>query len=319
VSPRPSVGPRLQRVLALVPYIAAHPGATIEELATRFQVPEGELERDLELLPFCGLPPYTPDRLIDVEIYDGQVWIRFAEYFDRPLRLTAHEGLGLLAAGRALLAVPGSEVDGPLASAVAKLESVVGARGGLAVDVSAGEYLEPLRTASHDHERIEIEYYSFGRDALTTRTIDPWSVFHAFGQWYVAAFCQLADDERLFRVDRVRGVRGTGEHFVPPPPSEVVERRDVYHPRPDDPRVTLRLGPEASWVVDAYPTELAEEHPDGGWTVVLAVSEEPWFDRLLLRLGPDVTVLGPPERRNAGNIAARRLLGRYEGAPNSDA
>ena len=27
-----------------------------------------DLERDLALLPFCGLPPYTADRLIDVTI-----------------------------------------------------------------------------------------------------------------------------------------------------------------------------------------------------------------------------------------------------------
>ena len=104
MSPRPLAGSRLRRVLALVPWIAEHPGAALEEIAARFGVSEAELEHDLELLPLCGLPPYTPDRLIEVEIVDGHVWIRFAEYFDRPLRLSAEEGLGLLTAGRALLA-----------------------------------------------------------------------------------------------------------------------------------------------------------------------------------------------------------------------
>ena len=42
-----------------VPWILAHPGVTIAELAARFEVSERELERDLELLPMCGLPPYT--------------------------------------------------------------------------------------------------------------------------------------------------------------------------------------------------------------------------------------------------------------------
>ena len=56
---RPLVGPRLQRVLALVPWILAHPGVTLAELATRFEVSERELERDLELLPMCGLPPLS--------------------------------------------------------------------------------------------------------------------------------------------------------------------------------------------------------------------------------------------------------------------
>src|SRR5205814_6386914 len=141
---RPLVGPRLQRVLALVPWILAHPGVTIAELAERFEVSEAELERDLELLPLCGLPPYTADRLIDVWVVDGAVEIRLAEYFERPLRLTPAEGLALLAAGRALLSVPGSDVDGPLATALAKLDDALGAPGALAVDVGTSDQLERL-------------------------------------------------------------------------------------------------------------------------------------------------------------------------------
>jgi predicted DNA-binding transcriptional regulator YafY len=124
MSPRPSVGPRLQRVLALVPYVLAHPYVTVAELAERFEISPLELERELELLPMCGLPPYTADRLIDVAIVDGEVTIRLAEYFERPLRLSPAEGLALLAAGRALLAVPGSDPDGPLGRALDKLSEV---------------------------------------------------------------------------------------------------------------------------------------------------------------------------------------------------
>jgi len=107
VSPRPLAGPRLARVLAIVPYVLAHPGTTIAELAERFRVSPREIEQDLELLPMCGLPPYTADRLIDVWVDDeGAVDIRLAEYFERPLRLTPAEGVALVAAARALLAVP---------------------------------------------------------------------------------------------------------------------------------------------------------------------------------------------------------------------
>ena len=111
--PAPLVGPRLQRVLALVPWSSPTPASRSPSSPTRFEVSERELERDLELLPMCGLPPYTADRLIDVSVIDGGVEIRLAEYFERPLRLTPAEGLALLAAGRALLAVPGSDTDGP--------------------------------------------------------------------------------------------------------------------------------------------------------------------------------------------------------------
>jgi predicted DNA-binding transcriptional regulator YafY len=188
VSPRPLASSRLRRVLALVPWIAEHPGAALAEIAARFGVSEAELEHDLELLPLCGLPPYTPDRLIEVEIVDGHVWIRFAEYFDRPLRFSAEEGLALLTAGRALLAVPGSDERGALATALDKLAGALGATEGLSVEVGEPLHLDALRRAADTHERVEIDYYSFGRNATTSRKIDPRSVFHAFGHWYAAAY-----------------------------------------------------------------------------------------------------------------------------------
>jgi proteasome accessory factor C len=309
MSPRPLAGPRLRRVLALVPWIADRPGVALADAAARFGVSERELQQDLELLPLCGLPPYTPDRMIEVELVDGHVWIRFAEYFGRPLRLTAEEGLALLAGGRALLAVPGSDADGTLAAALEKLAGALGTGDGLAVEVGEPPHLDVLRRAAEAGERVEIDYYSFGRDALTTRAVDPFAVFHAYGHWYADAWCHLVDADRLFRIDRIQAVRSTGERFEPRDGDGVAE--SVFHPSPDDPRVTLELSPEAGWVVESYPCEDVEERPDGGWRAVLAISERAWLERLLLRLGPDARVVDPPELRPVAADAAARLLGRY--------
>jgi len=311
VSPRPQVAPRLRRVLALVPWILAHPGVTVTELAERFEVSEAELERDLELLPMCGLPPYTADRLIDVSIIDGEVEIRLAEYFERPLRLTPAEGIALLAAGRALLGVPGSDTDGPLATALERLEEALGARGGLAVDVGGSNHVDVLQDAAAAHEQVEIGYYSFARDEMSTRVIDPWRVFHAFGAWYVAAWCHRAEAERLFRVDRIRDLRLTGDHFDPASRPEDGGPGLVYSPSDDDPRVTLWLGPEAAWVVESHPIESVEPLRGGAHRIVMAISEPAWLERLLLTLGPDARVEGPPAFSELAAGAAARLRARY--------
>jgi len=301
-------------MLAMVPWILAHPGITIRELAERFEVPEAELEADLALLPMCGLPPYTADRLIDVTVGDdGSVAIRLAEYFERPLRLTPSEGVALLAAGRALLAVPGSDPGGPLATALAKLEQALGAQGALAIDVGAGDHLDRLTRAAETGEQLEIDYYSSGRDEMTTRVVDPIRVFHALGAWYLAAYCHRAQAERLFRVDRVRAVRATGARAEVHPVDDDEELADlVYRPEPSDPRVKLRVGPDAAWVADSLPIEDATPRRGGGWDVVLAVSGPAFLERLLLQLGPAATVVGPIEAAKAGAEAARRVLARYE-------
>ena len=311
---QPVAGSRLRRILALIPWILTHPGVTISDLAHRFDVPESELESDLALLPLCGLPPYTADRLIDVWVGDdGAVSIRLAEYFERPLRLTPSEGVALLAAGRALLAVPGSDPHGPLATALDKLEAALGARGALSIDVGGSDNLDRLTHAAADSEQLEIDYYSFARDEMTTRVVDPLRVFHALGAWYLAAYCHRADAERLFRVDRVRAVRPTGESAPPHPSAGDDDLVDlVYRPDPSDPRVQLRLRPDAAWVAESLPTEDAKPRPDGGWDVVLAVSGPAFLERLLLRLGPAATVVGPATARAARSDAARRVLVRYE-------
>ncbi|MDQ1501776.1 MAG: proteasome accessory factor [Actinomycetota bacterium] len=326
---RPDAALRLRRLLTIIPWIVDHQGSTLDELAARFGMKLAELERDLELVPFCGLPPYTPDRLIDCEIVDGRVFLRFAEYFARPLSLTPGEGFALLAAGQALLAVPGADPSGSLAAALGKLAGLLGARDGMAVELGAARYLEPLRAAAGAGERVEIDYYTFGRDELTTRRIDPRAVFAAAGQWYVDAYCHRAGDDRLFRVDRVRGVRPTGEHFEaasdggagptrpggsgvsPVPGGPGVSPGAIFNPRPSDRRVTLLLNASAAWVPESYPMESVDELPDGRLRVVLVASERAWLERLLLRLGPAAEVLDPAEVRVEAAEAARRLLVRY--------
>jgi len=309
VSPRAVAGSEIQRILALVPWIVAHPGAAKDEIAQRFGVSVGQLEDDLALVLMIGVPPYSPGDYLDVDEDDeGGVTIRLADYFRRPLRLTPAEGLALLAAGRALLAVPGSDPTGPLATALAKLEGALELPG-LVVDVGEPDQLGAIRDATTRHERIEVDYRSAGRDDLTTRRIDPEVVFFATGEWYVGAYCHRARDERMFRVDRIKAVRPTGETFEPG--ATEFETGAVFRPRPTDPRVTLHVAPAAAWVAEAYPAESVTERADGSLDVVLAVSEPSWLEQLLVRLGPDAQVVAPAALRDTGPQAAQKILRRY--------
>jgi len=312
VSPRALAGPEIQRILALVPWIVAHPDSPKREIAARFGITVDQLDDDLALVLMIGVPPYSPGDYLDVEEdEDGHVSIRLADYFRRPLRLTPAEGLALLAAGRALLAVPGSDPDGPLATALAKLEDALDLPG-LVVDVGEPARLEAIRDAVAAHLRVEIEYWSAGRDELTTRRIDPEVVFFATGEWYVGAYCHRAQDERMFRVDRIRSVEPTTETFEPG--ATGFETGDVYTPRAADTRVTLDLAPAAAWVAEAYPTEAVTERGDGSLEIVLAVSESAWLERLLLRLGPDARVVAPAPYATLAADAAARILRNYGAA-----
>jgi proteasome accessory factor C len=309
--PKLSADERLQRLLALVPWVASRDGPRVEDVCARFGCTQAELVDDLELLFLCGLHPYTPDMLIDVDIADGRVWIRYADYFARPLRLTPAEGLALLAAGRTVLATAGDD-GGPLARGLDKLAAVMGVDAGEAVEIELGpvaeDLLSTLQQAVADHRQVEIDYYSFGRDERARRVVDPYAVFSAGGQWYVSAWCHRVDDERLFRADRISSATLLQSQFRPPATAPELA---AYRPDPGDPRVTLDLEPSARWVAEQYPVEKVEELDGGRLRVTLVASQPAWLERLLLRLGLRATVVEGDG--GVGARAARRLLARYQG------
>jgi proteasome accessory factor C len=309
---RPSAEDRLGRLLAIVPWIAAHDGPQVSEVCRRFEVAETELLDDLRLLFLCGVHPFTPDVLIDVDVADGRVWIRMADYFRRPLRLNAQESLALVSAGSALLAMPGADPDGPLATALAKLEDVlgIGADDGLDIELErvTPAVLRTVRQATDARRKVELDYYSFGRDGHSTRVVQPWRVFNANGQWYLSGWCELAVGERLFRVDRISRAETLSEGFDPgaaasPGPTA------LYHPGPDDPLVVLDLDPPAHWVADTYPHETVEQVTPTVLRVALRSSQRAWLERLLLRAGPHARLVEGDS--GLGEAAAARLLARY--------
>ena len=230
--------------------------------------------------------PYTPDALIDVVQEGDRVWIHYADVFATAQRLTPDQAVGLLTAGASVLALPGAEPDSALARGVAKLAAVLGVDATQVLDVDLGgarvEVLEVLRNAVREHQRVHLDYYSYGRDTRTERDVDPYLVHAEDGSLYLFGHCHLAGAERRFRIDRIASATALSDTFEPPP---LDRSAGVFQPDADDPRVVLRLEPSAAWVAETYPVEAVEQGDDGSLTVTLAVAAEPWLERLLVSLG----------------------------------
>ena len=186
--------------------------ADISEVASRFSMSAEELVVELELAACCGLPPYTPDQLIELIVDGEHVTAHQLREFGRPRRFTPEEGFVLAAAARALISVPGADEDGSLAAALSKLEVALGAAR-LAVDLDQPEHLPALQSAVRGHERVELGYFSSSAGSPGSRRVDPYQVVLREGLWYLDGWCHLAGGLRRFQVDRVQSVRPLGEHF----------------------------------------------------------------------------------------------------------
>lgn len=304
-------------MLVVVPYLVQHPGSEMLEVARLFDVPVDQLRRDLDLLFMSGLPPYGPGDLIEVDVdEDDRIWISMAAHFARPLRLTRGEALALYLRGTELLGMPGLPQAPALRSALDTLRTSLGPEtlgdaGRIEMADPGGpiEALEPIREAARERQRVRVDYFAHSTGEWSSREIDPEVVFAALGHWYVAAWDVGVDAERLFRVERIRGVEPTGERFSP----RGLEGagRSLYTPSEEDVRVRLRLAPGARWIAEYYATADETENDDGSLDITLPASTLGWVARLLLRVGPDATVLEPPELTVQVADLARRTLDRY--------
>jgi proteasome accessory factor C len=300
---------RLRRLLVMLPWLMQRERVRVEDMARTFHLKPAQLVKDLELAACCGLPPYV-DELIDVFVDDGWVQAGVPRLFSRPLRLTPREGFTLLAAGRAAMAVPGAEPDGPLARALDKLERALAERPVLAVALDEPEHLALVREAVADGERLALTYWSAGRDELTERVVTPRQVFSERGRWYLVADDSASGEERTFRVDRIEEATRTGER-VPVAPSPAAPPDPAAGLAADAPRVTVLVPADARWVAETYPTDSVTEEPDGRLRMVLPVVSHRWLARLLVRLGGGARVIDPPDLAGLGAAAAARTLQRY--------
>ncbi len=184
------------------------------------------------------------------------------------------------------------------------------------MDLGDPPYLQAARRAVETGDQLEILYYSASSDEEGLRVVDPVDVVAVDGRWYLDAYCHKATGMRRFRVDRITSLSPTGKasedhsgerEYTEPSASAFV-------PGPDAVVATLAIGPEANWVLESVPVISSSAMRDGRTEVVLGVSSSVWFERLLLRLGPNADVLSPQELVDAGRVAARSLLSRYVGA-----
>jgi proteasome accessory factor C len=306
---------RLPRLLALVPYLQAHPGIEVAQAAADFGVTEAQLRRDLTLLWMCGLPGHGPGDLIDLSFEGESVSVVFDAGMSRPLRLTAEEALALVVALRTLAETPGLADSDAVQRALAKVEAAAGGAvddSTVAVELDHTQRLLPVLQRAIDERRaLQMRYYSASRDETSQRTVDSVRLFEADGRHYLEAWCRQAEGMRVFRLDRIEDVLVLDEPSSVP---EGVQLRDlsegVFQPASEHLLVGLRVGPAYAWVADYYPAEDVTE--DGEQLrVSLRVADPGWVRALVLGSAAQVEVLSPDWLAEGIRSEAARALAGY--------
>ena len=193
---------KASRMLDLVPYIHAHQGISLTDLAQEFSISQGELVDDLTSLWMCGENKFD---YMDLSFDSGYVFIRNAETLSDTRSLSQQERISLLL-GLALIASELPEDRPDLLHEVEYLKKVLGEDFASVIEakpaVPSNIYLDIERAIS-SRRSLQISYHSIADDDISDRVVHPLVTYQRDGHWYLQAYCEKAESHRTFRLDRI--------------------------------------------------------------------------------------------------------------------
>ncbi len=203
---------RAIRLLDLVPYIVAHPGISITELAKEFSISRDDVLKDLNLLFLCGLPGYTPLELIDISFDEESVVIRDPQNLAAPRNLNESEAL------IARIALAALEESTPKTSAaypqIIALREKIAKAFSSSIPASAITFtldkeratLEAIEGAIKQELDLEITYNNVTKDSSSRRSITAISIIAEDKRTLVSAYCHSAKALRTFNLAQISEV-----------------------------------------------------------------------------------------------------------------
>ena len=303
------IQPDVVRMLTLIPWLLARPGASLAETAATFATDVATVRAELEHLDFCGLPGLGGGALFDVTIIGDHVTVRMADELRYPMRPSPPEALRLLLIASAAERIAGSDVPA-LRSAIVKLHRALDVpEGSVAVlDAEPDDDVERLRRAIADRVQVRLSYRGRGDQDPTDRVIEPWALEFSEGAWYVHALDVGVGEARTFRLDRAAGIEPTEIPAGSEAPAAL--ESPAYVASEDDLLVELLLEPSAHWLLDAVRPDEVETLADGVRRVVLRTASPEWVARLVLMGAGGAQVVSPAELRERVRSRAQDALAR---------
>jgi predicted DNA-binding transcriptional regulator YafY len=183
------------------------------------------------------------------------------------------------------------------------------------------ETFEAIARAAVGRRRVEMVYWTAGRNKTTRRGFDPYTLMLRDEGWYAVGRCHQRNEVLVFALQRVRSVRETDEPFDRPDDFRVEDymggsfrtvRGEGHH------RVALRFTPEfAGRIAERiwHPSQSIERMEDGGLILRFEVSDLREIIRFVMYWGVECQATEPAELREAIFRECRAMLARHDDEP----
>lgn len=281
---------------------------TAPQLAARLEVSVRTVYRDVEALSMAGVPIYATAGK------GGGIALLAGYTFDKSLLSDAEQD-NLLFAVQSLKAAD-QHVDGLLQKLGSTFQKPT--IDWIAVDFSRWgmhdidtERFELLKNAILTRQVLAMTYCGASGEKAVRR-IHPLRLLYKDKHWYLQAFCEKADDFRLFKIGRILQLTPTEEHFVQPdmellPPLEPSTPPAVCTP------IRLRFSPRAAFrVYDEFDPNRVVCEADGTLCLDVNFPIDDWVIRYLFSFGTDMEIVSPQSLRQALFSYAEKIAAHHK-------
>lgn len=208
---------RADRLFQIVQYLRGGRLVTAAQLSERLEVSERTIYRDIADLQASGVP-------IDGEA--GVGYLMRDGYDLPPLMFTRDEIVALVAGARLIRAWGGAAMARAAEEALVKIESVlpdpVRERAdrieihAIAQEMTQDvrERIDAIEFSVEQRNRLDLSYLD-AESRATKRTVRPLGLWFWGKVWTLVAWCELRDDFRMFRLDRIVKMNRQADRFRP--------------------------------------------------------------------------------------------------------
>jgi predicted DNA-binding transcriptional regulator YafY len=317
---------RTERFYRIELLIKRQAGVSFEQLLSELEVSPATLKRDLQ---------YLRDRMDAPIVYarDENVY-RFADAAAaamaggtslRPAAAKKHELPGVWFSEKELHALltmhqliagldDGGVLGRHLQPLLDKLHGMLGATGDEAQSLMrrvrivnpakravASRWFEEAVSAVLSRRRLLISYYTRSKRSESERVLSPQRLLHYRNTWYLDAWCHASEGLRRFALDAVRSAKVLDEPARELPMAEVEKALDQGYGIFGGAQLrwaTLHFSAEAAqWVAQEewHPQQQLKAQSDGSLRMRIPYSDSTELVMDVLRHGPNVRVMSPPE------------------------
>lgn len=313
---------RIDRLAAIMIQLQSKRLVKAQDIASRFSISLRTVYRDVHALQEAGVPVIGEA---------GTGYSLMEGYKLPPVMFNIDEATSLLTAGKLMQAKTDAALSKHYTSALEKIKAVlrynekghiedieehiaVVQHPSFQFQLPDDLHLQTILKTIAQKKVIEITYTSIEKNEITHRKIEPIGIYNLGSHWHLAAFCNLRNDYRNFRTDKIEKLMVTEEMILKTHPS-LQEFLSKTQKEKDLTKVVI----EADKKIMKYMGEqkyyhgfFGEEDAGDYLRVTFLCGSLMGLSRWLMMFGDYIRILEPAELNNMISRIAENILKKIE-------